>query len=121
VLTPAAAAGQFDATPVNVTPFVSPFGGSSLSDFGLGFNPVSDAIRVVEEENLNFRFSPNNGGYLGSDGNLNPGDPRIVAADYPSSVAAASSTTLYDIVSASDRLYTQGRPAARRLRRARAL
>ena len=61
VLTPAAAAGQFNATPVNVTPFVSPFFSSFLNDFGFGFNPVADAIRVVEEENLSFRFSPNNG------------------------------------------------------------
>jgi hypothetical protein len=108
VLTPAAAAGQFNATPVNVTPIVSPFGVSSLSDFGFGFNPVADAIRVVEEENLNFRFSPNNGNSLGTDGNLNPGDPRIVAADYMNSFDGATSTTLYDIDSGSDRLFTQG-------------
>jgi hypothetical protein len=107
VLTPAAA-GQFNATPVNVTPVVSPFGVSSLSDFGFGFNPVPDAIRVVEEENLNFRFSPNNGNSLGTDGNLNPGDPRVVAADYTNSFDGATSTTLYDIDSGSDRLLTQG-------------
>ena len=108
VLTPAAAAGQFNATPVNVTPFVSPFFSSFLNDFGFGFNPVADAIRVVEEENLNFRFSPNNGNSLGTDGNLNPGDPRIVAADYTNSFDGATSTTLYDIDSGSDRLFTQG-------------
>jgi Domain of unknown function (DUF4394) len=109
VLTPAAAAaGQFNATAVNVTPFVSPFGVSFLSDFGFGFNPVADAIRVVEEENLNFRFSPNSGNSLGTDGNLNPGDPRIVAADYTNSFDGATSTTLYDIDSGSDRLFTQG-------------
>ena len=108
VLTPAAAAGQFNATPVNVTPIVSPFGVSFLSDFGFGFNPVADAIRVVEEENLNFRFSPNNGNSLGTDGNLNPGDPRIVAADYTNSFDGATSTTLYDVDSGSDRLFTQG-------------
>jgi hypothetical protein len=108
VLTPAAAAGQFNATPVNVTPVVSPFGVSVLSDFGFGFNPVPDAIRVVEEENLNLRFSPNNGNSLGTDGNLGPGDPRIVAADYTNSFDGATSTTLYDIDSGSDRLLTQG-------------
>lgn len=108
VLTPAAAAGQFNATAVNVTPFVSPFGVSALSDFGFGFNPAADAIRVVEEENLNFRFSPNNGNTLGTDGNLNPGDPRIVAADYTNSFDGTTSTTLYDIDSGSDRLFTQG-------------
>ena len=72
VLTPAAAAGQFNATAVNVTPFVSPFFSSFLNDFGFGFNPVADAIRVVEEENLNFRFSPNSGNSLGTDGNPQP-------------------------------------------------
>lgn len=107
VLTPAGA-GQFNATPVNVTPIVSPFGVSAFSDFGFGFNPVADAIRVVEEENLNFRFSPNNGNSLGTDGNLNPGDPRIVAADYTNSFDGTTSTTLYDIDSGSDRLLTQG-------------
>jgi hypothetical protein len=107
VLTPAAP-GQFNATAVNVTPVVSPFGVSFLSDFGLGFNPVPDAIRVVEEENLNFRFSPNSGNSLGTDGDLNPGDPRIVAADYTNSFDGATSTTLYDIDSGSDRLFTQG-------------
>ena len=108
VLTPAAAAGQFNATAVNVTPFVSPFFSSFLNDFGFGFNPVADAIRVVEEENLNFRFSPNNGNSLGRDESLNPGDPRIVAADYTNSFDGATSTTLYDIDSGSDRLFTQG-------------
>ena len=108
VLTPAAAAGQFNATAVNVTPFVSPFFSSFLNDFGFGFNPVADAIRVVEEENLNFRFSPNSGNSLGTDANLNPGDPRIVAADYTNSFDGATSTTLYDIDSGSDRLFTQG-------------
>ena len=108
MLTPAAAAGQFNATAVNVTPVVSPFGVSFSSDFGFGFNPVPDAIRVVEEENLNFRFSPNSGNSLGLDGNLNPGDPRIVAADYTNSFDGATSTTLYDIDSGSDRLFTQG-------------
>jgi hypothetical protein len=107
VLTPVAA-GQFNATPVNVTPIVSPFGVSSLSDFGYGFNPVADAVRVVEEENLNFRLSPNNGNSLGTDGNLNPGDPRIVAADYTNAFDGATSTTLYDIDSGSDRLLTRG-------------
>ena len=108
VLTPAAAAGQFNATAVNVTPFVSPFFSSFLNDFGFGFNPVADAIRVVEEENLNFRFSPNSGNSLGRDESLNPGDPRIVAADYTNSFDGATSTTLYDIDSGSDRLFTQG-------------
>lgn len=108
VLTPAAVAGQFNATAVNVTPIVSPFGVSFLSDFGFGFNPVADAIRVVEEETLNFRFSPNNGNALATDGNLNPGDPRIVAADYTNSFDGTTSTTLYDIDSGTDRLFTQG-------------
>jgi hypothetical protein len=108
VLTPAATAGQFNATAVNVTPVVSPFGVSFSSDFGFGFNPVPDAIRVVEEENLNLRFSPNNGNSLGTDGNLGPGDPRIVAADYTNPVDGATSTTLYDIDAGSDRLFTQG-------------
>ena len=108
VLTPAAAAGQFNATAVNVTPFVSPFFSSLLNDFGFGFNPVADAIRVVEEENLNFRFSPNSGNSLGRDESLNPGDPHIVAADYTNSFDGATSTTLYDIDSGSDRLFTQG-------------
>jgi hypothetical protein len=108
VLTPAAAAGQFNATAVNVTPFVSPFFSSFLNDFGFGFNPAADAIRVVEEESLNFRFSPNSGNALERDESLNPGDPRIVAADYTNSFDGAPSTTLYDIDSGSDRLFTQG-------------
>ena len=108
VLTPAAAAGQFNATAVNVTPFVSPFFSNFLNDFGFGFNPVPDAIRVVEEGNLNFRFSPNNGNPLARDESLNPGDPHIVAADYTNSFDGATSTTLYDIDSGSDRLFTQG-------------
>ena len=109
VLTQAAAAGQFNATAVNVTPFVSPFFSNFLNDFGFGFNPVADAIRVVEEGALNFRFSPNNGNSLARDESLeNPGDPRIVAADYTNSFDGTTSTTLYDIDSGSDRLFTQG-------------
>ena len=79
-----------------------------LQRLRLRLQPVPDAIRVVEEENLNFRFSPNSGNSLGLDGNLNPGDPRIVAADYTNSFDGATSTTLYDIDSGSDRLFTQG-------------
>jgi len=110
VLTPAG--GGFNAIPVNVTPVVSPFGVSARSDFGFGFNPVADAIRVVEEENLNLRVSPDNGNVLATDGALNPGDPRIVAADYTNAFDGATATTLYDIDSGSDRLLTQTPPNA---------
>ncbi len=106
----------------NPTPFV--LQGNS---FGVDFNPIPDAIRVVSDANTvldpnqrnNTRLNPNTGGLAANapDVNLVYADetvatPNIVAAAYTNSFAPSprlgQQTTLYVIDSELDILATQG-------------
>ncbi|GAB3938209.1 DUF4394 domain-containing protein [Larkinella terrae] len=80
---------------------------------GFDFNPTVDLIRVVTSNGQNLRLNPNTGLLQtgGQDGNINGGtSPAISAVAYTNSRGVASSTTLYDIDPASDRLYIQNPP-----------
>jgi hypothetical protein len=86
------------------------------SHFGLDFNPVPDAIRIVSDEEQNLRVNPNTGAVLGTDVNLAyaPGDPNfggnpmIVAVAYSNNTEGAANTTLYGIDSLYHTLVRQG-------------
>ena len=78
--------------------------------FGVDFNPVVDRIRVTSSSGQNLRLNPNDGALTGTDTALNPGSPSIVASAYTNNFAGAISTTLYDIDSVTDQLYTQNPP-----------
>ncbi len=103
----------FTATQVNPTPGVSPLMGT---DFGFGFNPAADAIRLVSDSEQSLRLSPNSGAVAGTDMPLDypagdPNDavnPNVVAADYTRSFDGTTMTTLYDIDSGLDILARQG-------------
>lgn len=93
-------------------------------DFGVDFNPVPDAIRIVSDTTQNLRVSPNTGAVLGVDGNaayaatdVNVGQtPFIVGSAYDRNRSGAGAptqlTTLYEIDSRNAagpaRLVTQG-------------
>jgi hypothetical protein len=116
---PAAMATNWTATRVSA-PVSNPFSGTP-TDFGFDFNPTVDRIRVVNDEPgsmttaNNYRFNPNNGALVATDGDLayaagdpNAGEsPRIVAAGYTNNFDGATATTLYDIDAGLDILATQ--------------
>lgn len=91
------------ATVVTTTPFAL----GAAAKFGVDFNPVPNAIRIVSSDELSLRVSPATGNLAGTDTALAPAG-NVVAAAYTNSVAGANSTTLYDIDSASDSLVRQG-------------
>lgn len=92
------------------TPFTPALGTMNV---GFDFNPVVDRIRIVGDNGQNLRINPNNGVTAGVDGNINgaPG-ARISAVAYSNSVAGATSTNLYDLDPATDKLYRQDPPNA---------
>ena len=79
----------------------------SGTDFGFDFNPTVDRIRVVSNTGQNLRLDPNTGGIAAVDPNLNPGTPSVTASAYTNNFAGATTTTLYDIDTNTDRLLIQ--------------
>ncbi len=112
---PSEAAASWTATAIG-TPGVDPSNVAS----GFDFNPVPDAIRLVNTDDQNLRLSPNTGGLLGPDtglafagGDPNAGDnPVVGAAAYTNSFAGTPTTTLYDVEAGNDVLARQDPPNA---------
>lgn len=77
--------------------------------FGVDFNPVVDRLRVVSDAGQNLRINVDTG-QVTSDAALNPGTPRVMAAAYSNSFAAACRTRLYGIDAASGQLMVQDPP-----------
>lgn len=80
------------------------------TDFGFDFNPTVDRIRIVSNTGQNLRVNPNDGLLAATDTSLNPGTPNVSAAAYLNSFPGATTTTLFDIDSTTDMLYTQNPP-----------
>ena len=78
------------------------------SAFGVDFNPVPNALRIVSNADQNLRITTGGTGTVNTDSPLNPPDPNVVAAAYSNNVAGALTTTLYVIDSGTDQLLTQG-------------
>ena len=81
--------------------------------YGVDFNPVPNALRIVSDAEQNLRIVGGGTGVVNSDAALNfPGNPtanpNVVGAAYSNNVAGALQTTLYDIDSVLDQLFTQG-------------
>lgn len=83
----------------------------SGTDFGFDFNPTVDRIRIVSNTGQNLRVNPDNGAVT-VDGTLNPGTPEVSAAAYTNNFAGATTTMLFDIDVATDKLYQQFPPNA---------
>lgn len=87
-------------------------------DFGFDFNPTVDRIRLTSDAEQNLRLNPITGGVAATDGTLiyAAGDPNfgmnpnIVASAYTNNFAGATTTTLYNIDSATDTLVIQNPP-----------
>ena len=82
----------------------------SGTSFGLDFNPTVDRIRLVSNAGQNLRLHPVLGTVVFTDMNLNPGTPSVDAAAYINNFPGATTTTLFDIDFAADKLYTQAPP-----------
>lgn len=76
------------------------------ADFGFDFNPTNDRIRVTSDADVNLLLNPNDGSVT-IQGNLNPGNPNIVASAYTNNFANATITTLFGVDSSNDQLFQQ--------------
>ncbi|MDG2432756.1 DUF4394 domain-containing protein [Flavobacterium sp.] len=96
------------ATAVGSSVFTPAIVGANAS---LDFNPTVDRIRLVTESGQNLRLHPELGTVIATDGSINGGtNPKIGAVAYTNSVAGATTTMLYDIDFAQDKLYLQSPP-----------
>lgn len=95
------------ATPVTTTPFSPAIDGEAVA---FDFNPTVDRIRLVTSKGQNLRLHPVTGVVAAIDGMINPGTPMVVGAGYTNSFAGATTTTLYVLDMASDKLFTQVPP-----------
>ncbi|MDF7819638.1 DUF4394 domain-containing protein [Runella sp. MFBS21] len=77
----------------------------------LDFNPTVDRIRLVTNTGQNLRLHPETGAVVAPDGNINGvAGATITAVAYTNNRAGVTTTTLYDIDPATDRLYKQDPP-----------
>ncbi|HMO63268.1 MAG TPA: DUF4394 domain-containing protein [Ferruginibacter sp.] len=74
---------------------------------GFDFNPTVDRIRLITNTGQNLRLHPTTGLLVAVDGALNPGTPNVTAAAYTNNFAGATTTTLFDIDCATNKLYKQ--------------
>lgn len=97
------------ASPVSSTPFSPALSGTS---FGVDFNPVPDAIRIVSNTGQNLRINPNTGqsSTPTGDTSLTPGPPNVTAALYVNNFAGATVTTLFGIDTTQNTLVRIGGP-----------
>jgi hypothetical protein len=78
---------------------------------GFDFNPTVDRIRLVTSTGQNLRLNPETGTVAATDGVLNgAAGATITGSAYTNNTAGASTTVLYDLDPASDRLLRQDPP-----------
>ncbi|MBC6606689.1 DUF4394 domain-containing protein [Hymenobacter sp. BT188] len=78
---------------------------------GFDFNPTVDRIRIVTSTGQNLRLNPETGAGTIVDGTINgAAGATITASAYTNNVAGASTTVLYDLDPATDKLYRQDPP-----------
>lgn len=105
-----AIAENLAGTPPAPVPFTP---GLMGNNFGVDFNPVPDAIRLVSDAGQNQRLAPDAGTTLGVDTALNPGMPQVAGAAYTNSSFTATqptTTQLYVIDYANDMVFLQNPP-----------
>ncbi|MBE9108724.1 DUF4394 domain-containing protein [Nodosilinea sp. LEGE 07298] len=109
------ALGEESAEATLVSTLSQPFEGGAVS--GFDFNPVADRLRLVGENDQDFRINVDTGAVI-VDGDLafsgddvNAGvNPSVTGAAYTNSFAGTTSTQLYDLDSALDSLLLQSPP-----------
>jgi hypothetical protein len=93
------------ARAVSSTPFTQDLSGGIV---GFDFNPTVDRIRLVTSTGQNLRLHPETGALVMEDGAINGADGAMVTSvAYTSNFAGATTTTLYDIDVANDKLFKQ--------------
>ena len=96
------------ASPLGTAAFMPQIAGTSSS---IDFNPTVDRIRLVSNNGQNLRLHPELGTVVATDGSINgTTTAKIEAIAYTNSFAGSSSTLLYDIDYASDKLFVQNPP-----------
>ncbi|MEO7976665.1 DUF4394 domain-containing protein [Flavobacterium sp.] len=96
------------ATALGSTSFTPALSGTTAT---INFNPTVDRIRLVTPSGQNLRLHPELGTVAATDGTINGGTtPSIGAVAYTNSVAGATTTQLFDIDFAQDKLYLQNPP-----------
>lgn len=81
-------------------------------EYGVDFNPVADRLRVTSDLDVNLRINVATGSTIVDSALNGSTNPNIVASAYTNSVIGATSTTLYNLDSASDMLTIQNPPNA---------
>jgi hypothetical protein len=93
---------------IGTSPF-SPALSGTISAFD--FNPTVDRIRIVTSTGQNLRLNPETGAVAAIDGNINGvAGAEISSVAYNSNFSGATTTTLFDIDPATDKLYRQDPP-----------
>ena len=82
----------------------------SGTTFGFDFNPTVDRIRVISNTGQNLRLNPDTGGIAGVDIPLQPNNSAGTAAAYTNNVANATTTVLFVLDTANNRLAIQNPP-----------
>ncbi len=96
------------ARAVSSTPFVAGFAENIA---GFDFNPAVDRIRLVTASGRNLRLHPETGMLVMEDGAINgAAGATVTSVAYTNNFAGTTTTTLYDIDVANDKLYRQDPP-----------
>ena len=104
VINPMTGAGR----PLTTTQFTP---GIASPIVGLDFNPTVDRIRLVGANNQDLRLNPETGMVVATDGSINGVTGAMISeVAYTNNRAGSTTTTLYDIDPATDRLYIQNPP-----------
>ncbi|WP_220472562.1 DUF4394 domain-containing protein [Spirosoma foliorum] len=96
------------ARPLTTAPFSPAVSGSVV---GIDFNPTVDRIRLVTNTGQDLRLHPETGLVVATDGAINGVMGAMISeVAYTNNNAGVTTTTLYDIDPATDRLYIQNPP-----------
>lgn len=76
--------------------------------FGMDFDPVADAIRLIGAGDTNIRINPTTGALISTDSTINPGTPAVTHIAYTNSAfgPAPATAALYALDAFTDSLYT---------------
>ncbi|QDK82747.1 DUF4394 domain-containing protein [Spirosoma sp. KCTC 42546] len=97
-----------EARPLTTSPFTPAISGSVV---GIDFNPTVDRIRLVTNTGQDLRLHPETGQVVAVDGAINGVSGAMISeVAYTNNSAGVTTTTLYDIDPATDRLYIQNPP-----------
>lgn len=96
------------ARSISAAPFTPALSGNSVA---FDFNPTVDRIRLVTSSGQNLRLNPETGTVAATDGAINGvTNARVTAAAYTQNKAGATTTVLFDIDVANDKLHKQDPP-----------